>query len=388
MPNTQLTPIHFFRAGRHTDMSGRAIEFSQADLDAAAVAYDPAVYRAPIVVGHPQLDAPAYGWVDQVQSDADGLHALPVDVETQFADLVRAKRYRHVSGSFFPPAHPRNPVPGSYYLKHIGFLGAAAPAIRGLKQVEFGELDDADLVTVEFADAPAYPVASLFRSLRDWMIDKFDLATADQVIPSYQVEGLEAAAAQPADEPANPAPAFSAPQGPSLEGDTPMTDADRQRLAQLEADNAALRAREAEFSEATGEMARLRAQTRHAENLAFADTLVTQGRLLPADRDAVVAYMDGPDDAGVIAFGAGDDAKSLPAASWLRDFLQRLPVQVAFGEHGAADDEANIPAFAAPDGYSTAPGTLETHRQALAYAAANKTDYLTAVQAVTKGAAK
>ncbi|GBL46230.1 phage protein [Sulfuriferula multivorans] len=387
MANTQLKPIHFFRAGRHTDMAGRAIEFSQADLDAAAVAYDPAVYRAPIVVGHPQLDAPAYGWVDKVASDADGLHAQPVDVEAQFADLVRAKRYRHVSGSFFPPAHPRNPVPGAYYLKHIGFLGAAAPAIRGLKQVEFAD-DDADLVTVEFADAPAYPVASLFRSLRDWMIEKFDLATADQVIPGYQVDSLTAAAAQPDDPADTPQPAFSAPQGESTTGDTPMTDADRQRLAQLEADNAALRAREAEFSEATAEMARLRAETRHAENVSFVDGLITRGRLLPADRLAVVAYMDGPDDTGVIAFGEGGDAKSLPAIDWFRSFLVRLPEQVSFAEHSAAGDDADTAAFAAPDGYGTDPGQMEIHRQTLAYAAANKTDYLTAVQAVTKGAAK
>ncbi|OYW21050.1 MAG: hypothetical protein B7Z43_11640, partial [Sphingomonas sp. 12-62-6] len=39
------------------------IRAAEADLAATAAAYDPAKFEAPIVVGHPALDAPAYGWV-------------------------------------------------------------------------------------------------------------------------------------------------------------------------------------------------------------------------------------------------------------------------------------------------------------------------------------
>ena len=30
-------------------------------------------------------------------------------------------------------------MPGKWYLRHVGFLGAAAPAVKGLKPVEFAD---------------------------------------------------------------------------------------------------------------------------------------------------------------------------------------------------------------------------------------------------------
>ncbi len=55
--------IEIFRPGTHTAMSGETIGFTEAQLRASAAAYDPAKHEAPIVVGHPRHDGPAYGWV-------------------------------------------------------------------------------------------------------------------------------------------------------------------------------------------------------------------------------------------------------------------------------------------------------------------------------------
>lgn len=148
--------IHIFRAGTHTPMQGGPLEFSAASLAATAAGYDPARHEAPIVVGHPPMDAPAYGWVERLQAEGGDLFAIPRQVEPAFGQMVREGRFKKVSASFFGPSHPRNPTPGQFYLKHVGFLGATPPAVPGLKPVEFGE-DDAETVTIEFAAAPPDP---------------------------------------------------------------------------------------------------------------------------------------------------------------------------------------------------------------------------------------
>lgn len=85
---TAPKPLQIFKPGRHTAMSGASLDFSAADLAASAAAYDPAKHEAPIVVGHPRLDAPAYGWVSRLKAGAGGLEAEPHQVDPAFADMV------------------------------------------------------------------------------------------------------------------------------------------------------------------------------------------------------------------------------------------------------------------------------------------------------------
>lgn len=136
-----MEPIHFFRAGRHTSSDGKAINFSEGDLAAIAEVYQPAIHEAPIVVGHPKTEAPAYGWVERLEARPNGLYAIPRQVNPEFADIVRQGAYKKVSGSFFLPDSKSNPTPGKFYLRHIGFLGAVPPALKGLTPVSFSEED-------------------------------------------------------------------------------------------------------------------------------------------------------------------------------------------------------------------------------------------------------
>ncbi|EAY1319524.1 peptidase, partial [Salmonella enterica] len=46
--------IHIFKSGVHTDMNGHQINFSDADLNDIAAAYNPKLHEAPIVIGHPK----------------------------------------------------------------------------------------------------------------------------------------------------------------------------------------------------------------------------------------------------------------------------------------------------------------------------------------------
>ncbi len=146
-------PLQIFKPGRHTALSGAALEFSAADLAASAAAYDPALSEAPIVVGHPALDAPAYGWVKSLAFADGGLEAEPDQVDPAFAEMVAAGRFKKISASFHPPAAKNNPAPGVWYLRHVGFLGAAAPAVKGLRSPEFAADDEAVTLEIAFTES-------------------------------------------------------------------------------------------------------------------------------------------------------------------------------------------------------------------------------------------
>lgn len=135
MPNASLSALAAFRAGTHTDMNGTPVTISAADLAASARAYDPSRWKAPIVIGHPKVEDPAFVWVEKAEARGDELRVTPQEVDASFAELVRDGRYRNVSASFWKPDAPSNPTPGVWGHKHVGFLGAVPPAVKGLSPV-------------------------------------------------------------------------------------------------------------------------------------------------------------------------------------------------------------------------------------------------------------
>lgn len=137
-----MDAIHVMKPGAHIDANGSAVSFSAADLQRTAAAYDPAKHEAPIVVGHPMTDAPAYGWIERLEARPEGLFAVPKQINTEFSDLVRQGAFKKVSGSFYRPDAKNHPVPGTWYLRHIGFLGAQPPAVKGLQAVNLNETGD------------------------------------------------------------------------------------------------------------------------------------------------------------------------------------------------------------------------------------------------------
>lgn len=171
-----------------------------------------------------------------------------------------------------------------------------------------------------------------------------------------------------------------------------MSDADRARLAeleakaaQLEAENATLKTRETEFAEAQTRLAEIETATRRNEISAFTGELVRQGRVLPADQAALCAFMESAGADAVIEFGEGDGKVSKTGNAWLREFLARLPVQVDFSERAPGDGGAEQAAFVAPDGYGVDADSMALHSRAVAHQKAHPgTDYFAAVLAVNE----
>src|SRR4051812_33078434 len=108
-----MKQLEIFRAGKHIASNGASFTFTEADLKATAAAYDPAKHEAPMVVGHPKGDGPAYGWTKAL-SFSETLLAIPDQVDPAFAEMVAAGRFKKISASFYAPDAPQNPVPGVF----------------------------------------------------------------------------------------------------------------------------------------------------------------------------------------------------------------------------------------------------------------------------------
>lgn len=345
MLDSRLKPIHIFRPGRHTAMQGAQIDFSEADLAASARAYDPALHEAPLVVGHPAGNAPAYGWVAALNVDAAGLHAVPRQIDPAFAELVTTGRLKKISASFYAPDSPHNPAPGTYYLRHVGFLGAQPPAVKGLTPVEFADAGaaDAGVLTLEFTEDTAglvQRIAGIFRSLRDYFIDKEGLEKAEAIIPSWAADGLQEDSAVVAAKTAETTPAFHEPRPAQKPKDKimPKPDFPVAGAASYAAPQNVDAARLAELEQQVASFQEAR-RREHAQSVIGA--ALAEGRLTPAQTVGLADFIASlPEADAVVSFGEGDNARTISQAAYMVEFVAALPKQVSFGEQSAGDHVA------------------------------------------------
>jgi hypothetical protein len=332
-----MKPFQIFKPGRHTASSGATLDFGEDALQAAVAAYDPALHEAPIVVGHPKDNGPAYGWVKSL-SFADGaIVAEPDQLDPEFSEMVASGRYKKRSASWYLPDAPNNPKPGTLYLRHVGFLGAQPPAVKGLKEISFSEDD----LVVEFSSSDRWvwgSVASMFRGLRDWLIAEKGLETADRLVPNYLVADVESASKAPVEDIPAGLPAFN-------EEDPMKIEELQAQVAALTAENATLKAnqRPADFAERETSLAAREAAVAQAEAAAQrqavearVDAVIAAGRMLPAQKKTAVDFAMGL-SAGeaTIDFGEGDKAEKInQREAYLRQ-LEAAPKAVEFGELSA-----------------------------------------------------
>lgn len=179
--------IEIFSAGRHTDSSGATADFTEQQLDELVSTHN-AEHPAPLVIGHPKTDDPAYGWTAQLKRAGDKLLAKFSQVHDAVSNAAKQGSYRNRSIKI-------KQTDKGLKLVHVGLLGAVPPAVEGLKPIAFEGEGGQEF---EFAWSDSYgwsTIARSLRSLRDFLISKFDQATADAALPSYNIESLEQMAA-------------------------------------------------------------------------------------------------------------------------------------------------------------------------------------------------
>ncbi len=269
-----MARLHIFKAGLHTSGNGITRAYSAAELAACAAAYDPARFAAPLVIGHPVDNTPAYGWVARLAAEGDDLFAEVDAIDPLLADAIRVGMYRKISASLYLPESSANPVPGVLYLRHVGLLGGAAPAVKGLAPVTLSEGDG--------------------------------VAEFEEVCRNQSEQG-----------------------DPVMSEENPELAELTTRLSAMEAENAGLKAT---AEAATAALNQHKREAMHAEHAAFAESLVKAGKLTPAVLEVMVSTLDHLAGSSA-SFAEGDQQK--PLAKAFREALSALPAVIPMGEVAA-----------------------------------------------------
>lgn len=377
-----------FRAGEQTDSQGRKQTFTDADLDSVVANHNDAE-PAPFVVGHPKHNDPAYAWTAGLKREGDTLFAKGRDIVTEFGDAVKNKLYPNRSISIAPDGN------GGYALRHIGFLGAVAPAVKGLGAIAFNAGDanalefEADFAMTEgqqYASAHGLrTVADLFRSMREWFIQEKDIETADKLIPSWEVESLRSAAAD-LREPATPLTEFTAHK----EEFSVPKDNENKQFSQADIDTAVQAALATASETSAAREAELQYQARHRDAIDVVEKALADGRLLPAQTPGLAEFMASlpADDSNTFEFSVGEGDKKTQTtktpAQFISDFVASLSQQIKLGADDSDDPDADNAAsnFSTPAGAVVDEDRLALHKKALDYQAQHNCDYVTAINAV------
>ena len=371
--------VHIFSAGTQTDSKGRTKEFTTADLDSVVANHD-AAHPAPHVITHKELYSPfAYGQSAELKREGDHLYVKSTKINPDFEKLVQ-------NGALFERSVRLLPDGNGYKLGHIAWLGAEPPAVEGLAPVEFSKADD-QFFDFTYADSYTPNIASrLFRRVRDFIIDKFDLETADQVVPEYEIESLSDHASDLRNQPEDIKPEFSKPNTGGA--DMPISQEEHEAaVAKARTDTAA------EFSQQQttleSELAAERSKNRKSDFAAKVNTLIDAGRLLPAQAEGAVDFMlalpVGEDAGFEFSRGEGDKAETVKKSplDWFDDFMAALPVQVDMSTDKTTDNVESTSDFANPVGTQVDADRMKLHNKALDYQRKHQgVDYLTAVAVV------
>ncbi|HBS7696447.1 TPA: peptidase [Klebsiella pneumoniae] len=370
--STTKATLAVFAPGTHTAMDGRTITFTPENCIDLANSYDPSVSEAPFVIGHPSLTAPAYGWAERLEYRDGIVYAAPRQVNPAFAEAFNAGSYKKRSLSIYQPDSPGNPKPGHYYARHVGFLGAVPPGVKGLPDAQFAETSG-DNGPLEFSlPWEADNLASLFQSLRDWMIQEGSIEKADSIIPQWRIQSILDSATDDRQSSISPL-AYAEETNVDPNKKTTSTAAD---FAEREA---ALEERENKLRVAEEAAIKQKALERRTAIVGFADGLVKSGRLLPRQKNSVVEVLVNLSQEPV-SFSEGDATVSKTPEELLREILSTKPAVVDFSEKsGTADEPVD---FADASALATAAQSYQAE-QAKNGRTISMTD---AVNHVTKGA--
>lgn len=327
--------IKMLKPGTFRSMNGKVVNLTAEHLKATAAAYNPAIYPCPMVIGHPAVDSPSYGKIGAADFTDNFLNGEPGNVDPSFAKIVNGGYFDHVSLSLFEPNSPSNPVPGVYYPRHLGFLGAAAPAVPGLGTVSLSA-EDQGVVSfslprdaISLGSYEDRVLVRVLRNIKNTLIGEWGKEKADATIDEWDLQLLTEEAVRP-DPPAeiSPEPAFAEqPQG----GTMALTADQQAKQNELDQREAALKLTEN--------------NNKHAANLEFAEGLVKEGKLLAANKAALVATLDfaaGATSGDTIEFGEGDAKKTEAPLATLKSLFAGMPKVIEFGELGDGADPGAI----------------------------------------------
>lgn len=333
-----------FTTGSHTDSNGNVKTWTTSDLDKIVTSLKPDYHEPPVVIGHPSDNAPAFGWVAAAKRVGNDLYLQYKDVAAEFKDWRSKGLFKKKSISVYPD--------GS--LRHIGYLGAMPPAIKGLPDYAFADGERGQAVTYEFGDYNDMQIARTLRRLKNWIIDKFGKEEADKALDEWDVQSITEEAARPDHSvEVKSIAAYNEPEEGSMKPE---------EVAKMVTDGLAAGLKE--FGEAMGKTIKgledqvtglkkeLTSTREDSQRREFREYLMTPDmvrRVPEGSREATINQMVTLSAAEPVSFGEGDKKTTKPALDVYKEQLSQLPPVVAFGEHATKATVGDVDTAAGMD---------------------------------------
>ncbi len=297
--------VEIFRAGDYS-AQGKGV-ITRSDLERVIRNYDPTYHEAPVCVGHPKDNLPAYGWIERLALDGDTLLAKEKQVDSQFHEARKQGRFKKRSAAFYQDATGK--ISG---LRHVAYLGAQPPEVKGLQDVKFSD-SGREFIEVSFGEEETLDndQKTFSERLEAWFREKFGAAPAVKTFSEEDVKRIAAEAVAP----------FQA------------------KVTQLEDE---LKKQTVAFSEREQKMAGSEVKQRSTEAVT---RLKSSGKWIPAfDKMGLGLVFDElAKTTTTVEFGEGSAKKQVTPLETLVLFLEGLPQIVPAGTHysGATVRSAN-----------------------------------------------
>ncbi len=314
--------IEVFSAGKQRDHQGREWDITSEFLEQVASSYDPAQHEAPAVIGHPDNDAPAYGWVAALRVNDDRLEAQFRDVDSQFEQLVKDGKFKKRSASFYVDQKTA-PNSNILSLRHVGFLGATPPAVKGLRNIQFSEGESVAFESINFSEDETMFDEKAQEGFAAKLVEKLKAVFGGKT-DEGQPASVDARSFSEAD--------LTAKIAEAVKSATAAATANfNEKMTALETDNKALRK----------QVEQQATSTTRAELISFCERL-GPAKCPPAFREmGLIEFMEAisgvEQKVTVISFSEEGDKKvetkteSAPLM-WFRNFMEKLPAFIQFGE--------------------------------------------------------
>lgn len=299
--------IEIARVGKVADSNGVSRDLTPDWIQTVIANYSAGPHEAPAVLGHPDNDtAPAHGWVQEIRLNGDLLEARFADTNDEFENAIERGEYKKRSASFY--LNPPN-------LRHVGFLGAQPPAIKGLRDIQFVEGDS-------------------------FAVETFNLQEKNMGLEDTDVEKVTEGVFEKVKAFFNKSPEAK----PAEANSTEFSEAKLQEMI-----NGAVKAATAEFAEKVETLTKANTDLQakvdgqigngvQAQIASFVESIPAEKGKHYLKRAGILEFAeslaaaDAADEKKAISFSEGDGTVEFSRLEWFKQLISELPDMIQFGE--------------------------------------------------------
>lgn len=298
--------ITVFAGGKQVDSSGAEHDDCDGIIDKAVDTFDPVFHEPPVTIGHPEHDKPAWGWVSAVREFKEVVAGKKVkvlqakfrDADKNFLRMLKEKKFKKRSAAFYNDGR----------LRHVAFLGAVPPAVKGLPDPKFA---DGDSVSFSFSEEEQPDKKGMIKKIDDHIFSEKKQEEPEEKKPDRSTED----------------------NNEETEGGEKMpkfTEAEVNEKVKKAAEEGEARGRAAAFAESQKQQGKTKIAT-------YLATPIKDGGPVPALVDAGLGtFLECLDNAKTFEFSDGED-KETPLDFFI-DHVAPMIKGPKFGEHASRGD--------------------------------------------------